>query len=127
MTGKAKNIDVHGDHVDGKDARRLRSIHQKENPRLPGNAPDPTDIREISSQIGCMVADDESGIGTDPTDKLLWINIPALISRDKTQPDAALIPEPVEGPQYGIMFQIRCDDMIVFFQDAVDGNIQGFR
>ncbi len=123
MAGKAHHVNAHCRQVDGEDSRRLGGVQNKKQAVFPGEAAHPGDIHRVPRQVGGVGADDGLCFRPEKAFKPAVVQPPPAVRRDEIH-RRPRVPEAVQGPEDGIVFQVRGNHMVPRPQQAADGDVQ---
>ena len=124
MPGEAHHVNAQGVHINGEDPRRLGGIQKEEEAVLPGEAAYPLDVHRVPCQVGGMGADHGFRLRPEEPFKPAVIQVPPFAGGDEIH-RRPLLPEAVEGPENGVVLQVRGENVVPGPQQAADGGVQG--
>ena len=111
-------------HINGEHARRLAGIQDKQQPMGAAEVPHPADVDHVAGQVGGMGADHGLCVGPQQPFKVIIVDLSPPVRRDEIH-NRPLLPQAVQGPQDGIVLQVRGDHMVSRSQQSADGDVQG--
>ena len=109
MPREAEYVDVLALHVDLRRTRRLRRVHDEEQPPLMREPPDAPDVEEVPRQVRRVRADDGLCVRPDERGEVVIAHAPLPVGGDERDVHAL---EPVERPEHGVVLAVGGDYMI---------------